>query len=481
MRKELPQVTLCCVDCNTYGMAVSALKRSLQQIKPARTIFLTDIDLKIDSIETIQIPTIRSKREYSQFCLKELYKYFDTDFVLLVQNDGWVICGDSWDPEFLEFDFIGSPWLYQDGRNVGNGGVSLRSRRLQNILGTNEFIETFDPEDEVIGRLYRRYLEEKYDIKYPSEDLADHFSFELRTPIYKTFAFHSYFHKPYQPTVIIKRSAAMGDVVACEPVLRYFHDKGYRVVLDTLPQFHLLFINHYFKVHSLQEIDQRLLQTATFINFEMAYEVKPDQLHLKSYFEFANISEEEYLPYLETPKLSVGFQVTKETKLFEKYALFHVDNRAQPHRNVYGVNWEEVVQYVQSLGYTAIQVGRDDKAIIKGATRINCTNENFLAYVCAGADMMVGIDSGISNICAAFKVPCAILFGSVNPLYIHPEINNKVFIHNHDKKVCEKAFCWSSVIGCEGVDCYISKDTPPCTQFSTKQVFDAIKTLHESN
>lgn len=475
--KELKNITLCCIDCNTYGAAVTALKKSLEQITPGRTIFLTDIPIKVEGVEVIQIPSISSKRGYSLFCIKELHKYFDTDYVLLVQNDGWVICGDSWEDEFYNYDFIGAPWLYQDGRNVGNGGVSLRSKRLQNILGTDDFIKVSDPEDEIIGRLYRRYLEEKYDIKFPSEELADKFGFELRTPICKTFSFHQFFHQPFMPTVVIKRTAAMGDVVMVEPVMRYFHDKGYRVVLDTLPQFHLLFINHDFKVHRVGEVDQRLLQTAKIVNLDGTYESNPKQLHLKSYFEYAGISEEEYTPYLKSPKLSVGFPLTKETKLFKKYCILHVDNRPQASRNVYGVDWEVVVNYLIQLGYTPIQLGKDDTAEIPNAIKLNCTNENFLCYVVGGADLMVGIDSGIANIAAGFNVPCVILFGSVDPMVIHPEWRNKIAIHNHDNKVCDKPFCWGDTIGCEGTSCYIDNNRPPCTNFTTSQVISSITKL----
>jgi hypothetical protein len=65
---------------------------------------------------------------------------------------------------------------------------------------------------------------------------------------------------PYRPIVVIKRMAAMGDVIRTEPVLRYFNDNGYIVVLDTLVNFQMLFVNHYFKIYKLNEIPDRLLK-----------------------------------------------------------------------------------------------------------------------------------------------------------------------------------------------------------------------------
>ena len=72
----------------------------------------------------------------------ELADYIDTDYVLLVHYDGFVVHPESWQDRFLEYDYIGSPWpvpapgtkhCYHDAYGnlcrVGNS-VSLRSRRL---------------------------------------------------------------------------------------------------------------------------------------------------------------------------------------------------------------------------------------------------------------------------------------------------------------------------------------------------------------
>lgn len=472
--KILDRVTLVCVDCAYHGAAVAAIKKSMQQVSFARVVFISNIDLKIEGVDTIVIPKINSKEEYSRFCIKELYKYFDTDFVMVIQHDGFVICGEAWDDEFYNYDFIGAPWLYPDkDRNVGNGGASLRSYKLQKILGEDDFIEIIEPEDEICGRLYRRYLEKKYSIKYPSEDIADKFSFELRTPIQKTFAFHGRFHEPYRDMVIISRRAAMGDIIQTEPVLEYFHNKGYRVVLETLPQFEILFQYHRFPVLFPRQIDPRVLRTAKVYNLDMSYESDPKKLHLQSYFEFCGVSDYK----LRKPKLGLGFEINEQTKLFKKLAILHIDNRAQPHRNIYDVDWKFIANYLEMEGYTVVQLGRDKTAEVEGITKMETVNENLLAYVCASADLFVGIDSGISHICSAFDVPCVIGFGSVNPEYIHPDLTNIVPIHNHNEPICDTPYCWSETIGCEGKDCYVNKESPPCTKFTTLQFINGINKI----
>jgi ADP-heptose:LPS heptosyltransferase len=409
--------------------------------------------------------------------IKELYKYFSTDYVLVIQADGYVLNGKSWLSEFLEYDYVGSPWLYSDGKNVGNGGFSLRSKKLQHALASDDFIFASDPEDQAIGRLYRDYLQQKYDIKFPLEDLADRFAYELRTPIYDTFGFHGKFHKPYQKTVVIKRTASMGDVIMVEPVLHYFHKKGYRVVLDTPENFYMLFINHYFPVHHLKQIDGRLLPTAERYNLDMAYEAFPTQNRLKSYYQFCGIKDGE----MRNPKLTVGFPIHQGTKLFQKSCIIHLEGIRQSGRGVFGVDWENVVANLQARGYSVFQVGKRNVPLIKNAIYLNTQNENFLCYAVGSADLFIGIDSGVSHIASAFNVPSILFFGNTNPEVVHVELSNKVIITNHsaDNPICTKPFCWHTQIGVESEPCYIDAELPPCAKYTTNQVLNAIDKINE--
>lgn len=476
--RKIKNCTLIVADTYYYGAAVASIKKCMNQCEFERVIFFTNIPLKIDGIEVIQIDELSGKDGYSHFMLKEAYKYIKSDFVLVAQHDAWILDANEFNEELYGVDYAGALWLENDGLANGNGGFSWRSRKLMEVVGKDDFINATTPEDVALCRVYRRYIEKNYGLIWASDELCEQFSYELRTPCAPTFGFHNFFHKPYQKTVVVIRKAAMGDVVQVEPVMKYFHDKGYRVVLDTLPQFHLLFLNHYYKVHKLEQVDQRLLNNAKFVNLDMSYESNPTELHLKTYFEYAGVPEEEYKDYIKNPQLNLGFSLNKDTKLFKKYCVLHVDNRPQPGRNIYGVVWEKVVEYLQEKGYTAIQVGRDDNAVIKNAIQINCTNENFLSYVVGGADLMIGIDSGISHIASGFKVPSIILFGSVDPKVIHADLSDKVVIHLHDKKVCDKPFCWGSIIGTEGIECYIDKKQPPCTKFKTEQLINAINKIN---
>ena len=62
--------------------------------------------------------------------------YFDTDYVLTFQSDGFILNPDAWTDEFFNYDYIGAPW--GDNRYaVGNGGFSFRSKKLMNFVSDN--------------------------------------------------------------------------------------------------------------------------------------------------------------------------------------------------------------------------------------------------------------------------------------------------------------------------------------------------------
>jgi hypothetical protein len=468
---ELPNVTVIIADTKNYGRAAYAIAKTLEQIKPARMVWLTDIDYDHPGVEVVKIPPIKSKAEYSYLIIKRLSHYFTTSHCLVIQHDGYVIDSGMWTDDYLDYDYIGAPWLYPDpDRNVGNGGFSLRSNKLQTYLEYDKKIEIVEPEDEVIGRLYRRYLEATYNLSFAPEELAHKFSYELHEPYGNTFGFHGYFHPPFKPVVVINRTGAMGDVIGVEPVLHEFHKKGYRVVLKTLPQFYSLFSAHYFPVESFDMLNKAL--PYKYIDLDMAYEAKPKQLHLKSYYEITGIEGES-----RNPKLN--YEASEDIKLIkQKYAVIHVDRREQPHRNADNVAWWKVTDYLKSKGYIVIQIGKNE-SIKLDAIQINTIETRMLAYVISGCDLFIGVDSGPSHVAVATDRKCVILFGSVNPMYIHAEFQNirPVVIHSPDKPVCDTPFCWHNSITTTGQDCTVNTFRPPCTEFGSERIINAINEL----
>lgn len=50
--------------------------------------------------------------------VKLLDSYIETPHVLVVQYDGFILNPDAWTDEFLEYDYVGAPWWYEDEWNV---------------------------------------------------------------------------------------------------------------------------------------------------------------------------------------------------------------------------------------------------------------------------------------------------------------------------------------------------------------------------
>ncbi len=463
--KVLDRITLVIVDCKNYSQALSSLKQTLKRIQPAKTLFFTDIDFdpKDERITVIKIPSIKSLKEYSHFIIKELYSFINTDFILIQQWDSWVINEEVWTDEFMEYDVLGATWGYKDGRNVGQGGFCLHSKHLhQRLAGDPKITITF-PDDEVIARLYRDYLEKEHGIKYAPESLANRFSFELNAPTAASFGFHSFFHAPFKDHVIIKRDASMGDILMCEPIIQYYHDKGYQVVLDTQPQFMSLFFQHPFPIKHISQMNPTIVPIKT-IDLDMAYEMKPKQPVLKSYIEKAGIE----IP-LRNSRLNVF--CPPEWKIFKKYVLIHADTTGIPHRDINDLDWRSIVKYLKKQGFDVFQIGkRIDEEV---ATHFNTPTIEALMYLIKGANIVIGLDSGNCQISVALGVPTIIMAGSVNLSYRYNDFTNIRAIQGACPKD-ETAYCYHNSIGVVGQDCVYNKHMPPCTYFKADDVIDAI-------
>lgn len=194
----LPDLTLCAVSSVDPDPAALALRHCLDHISCAHVKLLSghwprkdDERIRFERIEPFQ-----GRAAYSTFILKDLWRHIDTDFVLIVQWDGFVVDADQWDDRFLGYDYIGAPWpQFDDGYTVGNGGFSLRSKRLL-VATADPSFPVCHPEDLAIGRQSRRLLEDGFGIRFAPEAVARHFSIEreARRP---SFGFHGSFNFPW--------------------------------------------------------------------------------------------------------------------------------------------------------------------------------------------------------------------------------------------------------------------------------------------
>lgn len=194
-RPLLRDVTLCAVSSSNVAATISALEASLAEIAVAETLLFTDVDpaalgvVMSDAIRLVPIERIGSSAAYSRFILEQLFDHVETSHCLIAQWDGHVIDGTRWCDEFLEYDYIGASWpQFDDGHAVGNGGFSLRSRRLLEACRHPNFIG-HHPEDIAICRTNRVMLEQ-LGMRFAPVDLADRFSAERAGDPATAFGYH---------------------------------------------------------------------------------------------------------------------------------------------------------------------------------------------------------------------------------------------------------------------------------------------------
>ena len=174
-------ITLCCIDSAQPDKAKIAFDRCKSSFIFGGELFIND-------------PQINSRQAYSKFILQELHKHIHTDFVLIVQWDGYIINPDAWSDQFLDYDYIGAVWPWHpEGKRVGNGGFSLRSKKLCELTASPDFAYADLNEDDLICHVNKDFLE-NHGIKFAPEEIARYFSFERELSNIKTFGFHGDFN-----------------------------------------------------------------------------------------------------------------------------------------------------------------------------------------------------------------------------------------------------------------------------------------------
>jgi glycosyltransferase involved in cell wall biosynthesis len=178
---HLPDVTLFGVDAHDPKGLLRAAE-------------ISQMDVDFGAVKIITERLFSGREAYSRFCIKDMVKHIETSHLLIIHPDGYILNWKTWDNTWLQYDYIGATWWYKDGLNVGNGGFSLRSRKLLEIISEME-LDNYHPEDDIICRQLRPMLE-KQGIRFAPEEVANRFAIEAyNTPDNKyrgQFGFHGY-------------------------------------------------------------------------------------------------------------------------------------------------------------------------------------------------------------------------------------------------------------------------------------------------
>lgn len=208
----MKDLTIVCIDTrrDEAPRVLRTLEHCSRLLPSKEVIFFTNEYINSSNIKVVSnIQGMNNNRMYDFFILSQLVNYITTSHYLIVQTDGYILNSEAWSDIFLSYDYIGAPWRHHPyhewpphtnvspANSVGNGGFSLRSRKLGSMVRDifcklskkPGFTEPFwYPEDCFICRDLRSGLE-KNGIVFAPEELARKFSCE-NTLYTGQFGFH---------------------------------------------------------------------------------------------------------------------------------------------------------------------------------------------------------------------------------------------------------------------------------------------------
>jgi hypothetical protein len=199
-------ISITIVETKNIQGAVTAVRSTLANTPATSVYWVSNQPCPVDfgvpthwlRIRDYQQQTEQFNQWYSWIMFRLLPAATNSDYNIIVQSDGYAVNSQAWTDEFLEYDYIGAPWLWWGPPNeqVGNGGFSGRSRRLYDALiewrpgytkqhWPNLDSKYYDPmgkqgmmEDNLLAGPYRQYMEQHYGLRWAPTDLAHRWSIE---------------------------------------------------------------------------------------------------------------------------------------------------------------------------------------------------------------------------------------------------------------------------------------------------------------
>ncbi len=198
---KLPDVTLVLIETREHDLAQLALEDCERLADFGEVLVLTDRPTQFakPGRRVITVPDWPNKIGWSKCFWYDLGLHVRTSHALSIQWDSWIVDPEMWRDDYLEFDYVGAPWWYKDGMNVGNGGFCLRSTKFMRFVRDHrdQFPCATDLDDDLYCRKYRPSLQH-YGFEWAPEPIAQAFAFEVVKPESpKTFGFHAVYNFGY--------------------------------------------------------------------------------------------------------------------------------------------------------------------------------------------------------------------------------------------------------------------------------------------
>ena len=207
---NLPKVTLLTVTTIDLDKHIKALEYSCKGINFGAVKLITHEKPENlpDNITFEQCDKLSNIDDWNHYIFFNLTKHVNTDFCLLIHDDGFVVHPEQWRDEFLNYDYIGAPWgipncniTFRDINNnlirVGNS-VSLRSKKLIDLpsklnIQWKKYQNNYNEDTQIT--VHNRHIFIEHGCVFADINIAKYFSHETMIPEIegiKPFAFHNY-------------------------------------------------------------------------------------------------------------------------------------------------------------------------------------------------------------------------------------------------------------------------------------------------
>lgn len=202
----LNKVTLVAMTSVNIDETVKSLLFSSNEIDFYQILLISDVrpNNLPNKITHKQCRRMSNIDEWNYSIIYELYKYIESEYIILIHDDGFIVNPKSWRDEFLNYDYIGAAWdhnhfIDKNGNKIRVGNsVSLRSKKLLEIPSKFNMPwilhdGNFNEDTQIC--VWNRNLFLDNGIKFAEFDVAKYFSHETYFSEYEginPFCFHNF-------------------------------------------------------------------------------------------------------------------------------------------------------------------------------------------------------------------------------------------------------------------------------------------------
>ena len=172
-------------------------------------------------INFVQIPKL-TYTQFNKFCLTEINSHITTSHIIMIQTDGFICNGENWKDEYFDYDYIGQPWLEDEPgsfpwvksyeESVGEGGFTLRSKKLLETLCNidRSIIDNYQANEDIFISSYARDFLKSQGCKFATPEIGIQFCAGYYIDFNKldsAFGFHA---QPYVEEVLNRYKSKYG-------------------------------------------------------------------------------------------------------------------------------------------------------------------------------------------------------------------------------------------------------------------------------